>query len=301
MEIVVIGKGAFGQALGSVLEKSNHSVKFVQRDSVWPTSKAVAQLVFLCVPTQKIPQVVKERHQELHSSFGIVSTSKGLLQNTLLTPLQYIQRESPQWPPLFCLSGPSFASDVLQNLPTALVLASQHKKLNNDLIHSLNSSNLRLYSNPDPFGVELCGALKNVYALMTGICDGLKLGDSARAALTTRALAEMTRIVTSLGGDARTVGGLAGVGDLFLTCTSSKSRNYSFGLKWSLEQDFQACLDEFGTVEGYWTSSAAADLCKKNGISAPLIEAVQSLLSGKASPIQTLSELMSRSPKSEYE
>ncbi len=306
MDIVIIGLGRFGSALAHVYESKGLRVHTVNRDDPWPfkdIKKAPPHAVFITVQTQSIPEMWGQRAASLLSAPYIVSTAKGLIKKFSQTPVEYLGDVLGRkfLGDLFVYSGPSFAKEVLEKKPTALVLASQNSKALTLLSKLLSAENLRIYKSNDPYGVEVCGALKNVYAVASGMSDGMGFGDNTRAALISRALAEMCRICISLGGQKTTAFGLAGAGDLFLTCSSVQSRNYQFGYGLAQGRSSSELLSKLGTVEGAWTATVAKQLCHKRKIRAPLIDTVSDILSGKLAPKDALFHLMTREIRHEFE
>jgi glycerol-3-phosphate dehydrogenase (NAD(P)+) len=199
------------------------------------------------------------------------------------------------------LSGPSFAEEVARGLPTALTLASPDGEFARAMARELHSTTLRVYSGGDVAGVEVAGAVKNVMAIAAGICDGLALGHNARAALITRGLAEMTRLGVRLGGRAETFMGLAGVGDLVLTCTGDLSRNRRVGLRLGQGRALDMILGELGHVaEGVHTARAVMRLAGVLGVDMPITHAVCRILDDPAAANTAVQELLQREPKAEY-
>ena len=197
--------------------------------------------------------------------------------------------------PSAILTGPSFATDISQGKPTALTLACKDPRTGGALQNALSSDTLRLYLSDDPIGAELGGALKNVIAIACGICMGAGLGESARAALMTRGMAETNRLALSLGAKPETLQGLAGFGDLALTCTSAQSRNYSFGYALGAKKP----PPEGKTVEGRATAQATLALAAKHGIDMPITKVVAGIVSKQITLPQALDALLSRPLKSE--
>jgi glycerol-3-phosphate dehydrogenase (NAD(P)+) len=198
------------------------------------------------------------------------------------------------------LSGPSFALEVAQGKPTALTLAASDPGFARDTAQSLHHPLLRIYYSTDVVGVEVGGAVKNVMAIATGICDGLGLGMNARAALITRGLAEMTRLGLRLGGSAETFMGLAGAGDLILTCTGDLSRNRRVGLMLSNGMSLAHILAELGHVaEGVHSARAVQQLAHEAGVSMPITDSVCAVLFGGLSPREAVQQLLARDPRSE--
>jgi glycerol-3-phosphate dehydrogenase (NAD(P)+) len=198
------------------------------------------------------------------------------------------------------LSGPNLAKELDQGLPAASVLASRHGTLATELQRQLSGETLRLYTNADPLGTEVAGALKNVMAVAAGVCDGLGLGANAKASLLCRGLAEMGVVIEGLGGQSSTLYGLAGLGDLLATANSPLSRNFRYGL--ALAEGVghrQALLRVGATVEGAATATAVTRLATAKGLHLPICEQVEALIQGQISPAQTVRALMDRTLKGE--
>ena len=195
------------------------------------------------------------------------------------------------------LSGPSFAQEVAQGQPTALVAASAHVSVREALVGAFHSPTLRVYANDDVVGVEVGGAVKNVLAIATGLCDGLQLGLNARAALITRGLAEMTRLGLALGARAETFMGLSGLGDLVLTATGDLSRNRRVGLALAQGQTLQQAVQALGHVaEGVYSARTVVQRARSLGVEMPIAQAVVDLLDGRMQPAQAVAALMGREP-----
>jgi glycerol-3-phosphate dehydrogenase (NAD(P)+) len=198
------------------------------------------------------------------------------------------------------LSGPSFAQEVAMGQPAALVAASAHAYVRETLVQAFHRGNLRVYVNADVVGVEVGGAVKNVLAIATGLCDGLKLGLNARAALITRGLAEMTRLGVALGAQAETFMGLSGLGDLVLTATGDLSRNRQVGLALAQGLTVAQAVDALGHVaEGVDCARTVVQRAKQLGVEMPIAQSVVSLLDGVLSPQQAVTQLMGRDAKQE--
>lgn len=195
------------------------------------------------------------------------------------------------------LSGPSFAQEVASGQPAALVAASAHEPVRQALVQAFHSASLRVYANDDITGVEVGGAVKNVLAIATGLCDGLKLGLNARAALITRGLAEMTRLGLALGARADTFMGLSGLGDLVLTATGDLSRNRQVGLALAAGQSLQQATEALGHVaEGVYSAQTVVHRARHLGVVMPIAQAVVALLDGQITPPQAVAQLMGRGP-----
>ena len=198
------------------------------------------------------------------------------------------------------LSGPSFALEVARGQPTALVAASEHAEVREALVAAFHSATLRVYANDDIIGVEVGGAVKNVLAIATGLCDGLQLGLNARAALITRGLAEMTRLGVALGARADTFTGLSGLGDLVLTATGDLSRNRKVGLLLAQGQSLAEAVQSLGHVaEGVYCARTVVQRAASLGVDMPIAQSVVALLDGRLKPAQAVAVLMEREPKTE--
>ena len=197
-------------------------------------------------------------------------------------------------------SGPSFAQEVALGQPTALVAASPHAQVRDALVNAFHSPSVRVYANEDIVGVEVGGAVKNVLAIATGLCDGLQLGLNARAALITRGLAEITRLGLALGARAETFMGLSGLGDLVLTATGDLSRNRRVGLLLAQGQTLAQAVDSLGHVaEGVYCARTVVQRARQLGVEMPISEAVVALLDGRLRPAEAVAALMEREPKGE--
>jgi len=204
-------------------------------------------------------------------------------------------------PRLGALSGPSFAKEVARGDPTAVTVASVDTELARDVQQAFNGSRFRVYTNDDVVGVELGGALKNVVAIAAGVCDGLGLGHNSIAALVTRGLAEIARLVVACGGRLDTMAGLAGLGDLVLTCTGDLSRNRTVGVELGRGRKLPEIIQGMhgAVAEGVFTTKAAVGLARKNDIEMPITEQIFAILEEGKSPQQAIEELMTRTAKSE--
>ena len=198
------------------------------------------------------------------------------------------------------LSGPSFAQEVAAGQPAALVAASEHASVREALVQAFHGDNLRVYANDDVIGVEVGGAVKNVMAIATGLCDGMQLGLNARAALITRGLAEMTRLGLAMGARADTFMGLSGLGDLVLTATGDLSRNRQVGMALAQDQSLDKVLHSLGHVaEGVYSAHTVVARAQQLGVDMPIAQAVVAVLQGKASAQQAVAALMGRGAKGE--
>ena len=204
--------------------------------------------------------------------------------------------------PIALVTGPSFAKDVAEGKPTLVTVASTDEKFAQTVAHALHNEQFRVYFSDDIIGAELGGAVKNVLALATGICDGMQLGDNTRAAILTRGMAEMMRLGKAMHCKTETLMGLSGLGDLVLTCTGDLSRNRRMGLALGRGQSIAQAKKEIGqVVEGIGTAEEVVRLAKKYKVDMPISEHVLKVVQGKMTPKQAVSELMSRGPRQEFE
>jgi glycerol-3-phosphate dehydrogenase (NAD(P)+) len=235
----------------------------------------------------------------------IVSATKGLEENSLLRMTEVIaqvfERDAIPLRRIGALSGPSFALEAARGDPTAITIASQDKELARTVQHEFSHASFRVYTGEDPIGVELGGALKNTIAIAAGVCAGLGLGHNSVAALITRGLAEMTRLVTACGGKGETMAGLAGLGDLVLTCTGGLSRNRSVGVELGRGRKLpEIVAGMHGMVaEGIFTTTAAVGLARARGVEMPITQQMHAILHDGKDPREAIYELMTRSSKSE--
>ena len=334
-EIAVIGGGAWGTGIAIVLgRKGTHRVrlwaheidvcqsinedrvnsKFLPGRLIPDTVTAVndleaalggAQIIVSVMPSQHCRALFERMRPLISPQTLIVSATKGFEEDSLLRMTeviaQVLQRDHGSAPAIGALSGPSFAQEVARGDPTAITIASQHPDLARTVQQEFSDSSFRVYTNSDVVGVELAGALKNVIAIAAGICDGLGFGHNSVAALITRGLAEMTRLVVACGGRADTMSGLAGLGDLVLTCTGGLSRNRSVGVELGRGgklRDIIAAMHGM-VAEGVFTTTAAVGLAKARGVEMPITEQMHAILHQGKSPREAIRVLMSRTGKSE--
>ncbi len=333
--IAIIGAGAWGTALAIILSrKETHRVRlwayeaevrqavvagrvndqFLPGQSI-PESVSVtgdlqealsdAEIVVSVMPSQHCRSLFQQARPFLNPGMLIVSATKGLEEKTLFRMTEVISEVvgsgggiSPQ---VGALSGPSFAVEAARGDPTALTIASCEAKLAETVQREFSSPRFRVYTNDDVTGVELGGALKNVIAIAAGICYGVGLGHNSIAALITRGLAEMTRLVVACGGRAETMSGLAGLGDLVLTCTGGLSRNRSVGVELGRGRKLPEIISGMhGSVaEGVFTTHAAIGLARARDVEMPITEQMHAILQNHKPPIQAIDELMTRSAKRE--
>jgi glycerol-3-phosphate dehydrogenase (NAD(P)+) len=267
--------------------------------------KALADvsLVVLAVPSHALREVVTRAKTGLPSSAAIVSATKGIENDSLMLMREVIlDVGGPELDQrLAVLSGPSFAHEVAVGLPTAVVVASSSADVSRAVQERCANERLRVYTSDDPVGVELGGALKNVIAIAAGACDGLGYGHNSRAALITRGLAEIVRLSMAKGGNALTLAGLAGLGDLVLTCTGELSRNRTVGVEMGRGRRLPDVLTRLGHVaEGVRTAKSAYDLGRKFNVEMPITTEVYRVLYEGKSPKQAVGDLMARALKPEF-
>jgi len=326
--IAVIGAGSWGTTLASLLVEKGYDVTLWAREAeiadeitakgtnslylpevILPSGlKATSSIeeavrnsryILNVVPTQFARSVFQEAVNYLSNDAVVVSASKGIEQGTLLTVSDILHEVTGK--EVAALSGPSFAKEVIRKLPTAVTLAAADVDTGILLQEIFNSAYFRVYTHHDVIGVELGGALKNVVAIASGICDGLGLGHSARAALITRGLVEITRLGRAMGADPMTFSGLSGLGDLVLTCTGPLSRNYSVGVNLGKGMKLREILSSTRSVaEGVATSLSAFELAREKGVEMPIIEQVYEVLYQGNDPETAVLSLMNRALKSEF-
>jgi glycerol-3-phosphate dehydrogenase (NAD(P)+) len=258
-----------------------------------------ASAVFSAVPTQFLRGVLGALVRDLPSGVLVVSCSKGFERRTFELPSRVIAAALPP-APLAVLSGPSHAEEVSRGLPTTVVAASEEPDAALEVQRLLAGPRFRTYSSPDPRGVEIGGASKNVIALAAGIADGLGFGDNARAGLMTRGLSEITRLGVALGARAETFAGLSGIGDLIATCTSRHSRNHAVGLRLGRGENLDAILGSMNAVvEGVETTRSIHQLAGSLGLELPITNEVHAVLFDGKDPGDAVESLMSRGAKDE--
>ncbi len=261
-----------------------------------------AQIVFSVVPSHVARQVWAKARDFLPVDAIIVNATKGIEENTLLTSTEVLIESVGEniLERKVTLSGPTFAREVARGLPSAAVIAGRNMEIASRVQKTLTSESLRFYTNRDYIGVEIAGSLKNVMAISVGICDGLALGHNARAALITRGLAEMARLGVALGADPLTFQGLAGLGDLVLTCTGDLSRNRTLGLRLGKGESLEQITGSTPMVaEGVRTTRSARDLALREKVEMPITEEIYQVLYDRRKPLSALKRLMSRSLKEE--
>lgn len=262
---------------------------------------AGAELVIVAAPVAGLRSTLQQLSQ-MSSPVPVIWVCKGFESETSLFPHQIAEQILPANFPRGVLSGPSFAQEVARSQPTAMTLASSDGDFAQKTATTLHYSRLRIYSSTDVVGVEIGGAVKNVLAIAAGICDGMKMGLNARAALLTRGLAEMTRLGLQMGGRAETLGGLSGVGDLILTCTGDLSRNRQVGMLLAQHKSLDNILKELGHVaEGVYTAREVHRIAQQRGVEMPICTAVYRVLYENLAADKAVEALLSRQPGNEFE
>jgi glycerol-3-phosphate dehydrogenase (NAD(P)+) len=299
--VAVLGGGMWGSLLAELIRRNGYPVQVWSRRQ-GGDMQAVVQPATVVVVAVSVAGVlpVMQGLKTLPPDAILVSTTKGLMPGSCSTPAQLWQRAFPEHG-VVALSGPNLAAEIAQGLPAATVAASVQAEAAQRVQRVLASERLRVYTNDDPLGTELGGALKNVMAIAAGVCDGLHLGANAKASLITRALAEMVRVAVALGAHAHTLYGLSGLGDLLATCNSPLSRNYRLGYGLAQGQSLAEILQELQTtVEGVNTTHVLVQLADQRGIRVPIAQQVYQLLEQRVTPQQAVVELMGRDLKAEF-
>lgn len=259
-----------------------------------------AEIVVFAVPSPYVRSVAGQAKPYISKDTVIVDVAKGIELETLKTMTEIIADELGEGYSLVALSGPTHAEEVARDLPTTIVSASEDVKAAEIVQKVFSNHVMRVYTNFDILGVELCGALKNIIALAAGISAGLGYGDNAKAAIITRGAAEIARLGIAMGCDASTFYGLAGVGDLIVTCTSIHSRNNHAGYLIGKGHSPERAIEEVGmVVEGMNALPAAIKLAEKYGVEMPIITAVNEIVNNNANPSELVYRLMSREYKNE--
>lgn len=328
MKLAVLGAGAWGTALSIGLAR-RHAVTLWARDPEQarelaatrtnarylpgfslPAAVAVSaelraaldgcDLILIATPTAGLRSTLHLLRDAANTK-PLIWLCKGFEADSAQLPHQIAEIEVPAALARGALSGPSFASEVARGLPAALTLASNSAEFASRMARELHDQALRIYSSADAVGVEVAGAVKNVMAIAAGISDGLGLGYNARAALITRGLAEITRLGLKLGGRLETFMGLAGAGDLILTCTGDLSRNRNVGLGLARGVELDTVLRELGHVaEGVYTARAVDRLAREIGVEMPITRAVCKVMDGSIPPREAVQELLQRDSKPEH-
>ncbi len=324
----VIGAGAWGTALADLLARNGHDVtlwayepdvtqaintrhsnpRFLPGASLAHSLRGTsslreavdgAELITYVTPSHVLRAIVSEAAPHAGHDAILVVASKGIERETLRMMSEVVREESSA-KPVVALSGPSFAAEVAQRQPTAVVAASAEPDHAVAVQLAFSNAYFRVYTHDDELGVELGGALKNVMAIATGLAEGLGLGNNPRAALITRGLAEIARLGDALGADPRTLAGLAGLGDLVLTCTGALSRNRALGAEIGRGATLEEALATRDTVaEGVFTTQSANALAAREGVEMPIVSAVHRILFEQQPPRDAMDDLMSRELRAE--
>jgi glycerol-3-phosphate dehydrogenase (NAD(P)+) len=314
--VCVIGAGAWGTALADVAARAGRDVTLYARDAATaaaisatrdnprlpgiPLDRGIVvthdiaaagrvDIVVIAVPAQNTRAAVAALTPHLADGTPVIASAKGIEHGTRRFMTEVIEEAAPQAVPAI-LSGPSFADDVARGLPTAVTLAAKDEAMAIALVQALGSKTFRPYHTTDISGVEIGGAAKNVLAIAAGIVASRKLGASALAALTTRAFTELMRLGLACGARAETISGLAGLGDLILSCSSPQSRNFALGV--ALGRGDQPPRDKLS--EGEFTAPVLAELAAANGIDIPVAQAVAAILAGRLTIDAAIDNLMTR-------
>ena len=330
MRCAVVGAGAWGTALSDLLGRNGHDVRlwayesdvvesvnnkhenarFLAGHQLSANVKAYAdlgravadtELVAIATPSHALRRIVKSAAGSLPRTAPVVVATKGIDKGSLCLMTEVVEQELPG-ATVVALSGPSFAVEVVGRQPTAVVVASSREGAAEAVQLAFSSAYFRTYTHTDVIGVELGGALKNVMAVATGIAEGLGLGFNARAALITRGLAEMTRLGVALGAEQSTFAGLAGLGDLVLTCTGSLSRNRAVGVEVGKGRKLDDVLKDRETVaEGVVTAQSARELAAREGVEMPIVDTVNRVLFEGQSARSAIGALMTRELRAEVD
>lgn len=302
MNLAILGAGAWGTVLGELARRNGHPVVLWSRRSErsLPEVVAAARLIISAVSIKGVPDVAEQvRQLELGGDRILVTATKGLDAATTCTASQLWANAVPQMPQVV-FSGPNLAKEIHLGLPAATVVSSQDVAAAQTVQKVFASDRFRVYTNDDPLGTELGGTLKNVIAIAVGVCDGLQLGTNAKSALITRALAELIRIGSHLGGQTDTFFGLSGLGDMLATCSSPLSRNYQVGYRLAQGQSLEDALADIGeTAEGVNTANVLYAIANREQIPMPIAHQVYLLLNRQITPRQAVEALMERDLKSE--
>jgi glycerol-3-phosphate dehydrogenase (NAD(P)+) len=329
VKLAIIGGGSWGTALAIVLAPRSESLSLwvheadlaarishsrvndiflpgchlpdsVQITSGLATALEGADIVLGVMPSHHARGIYTTMLPHLPPSVILVSATKGLEQSSLLRMSEVIGQVTKATSRIAVLSGPTFAREVAAGNPTAMVVASSNPEAARCVQDAFSGPTFRLYTNADPVGVEVGAALKNVIAIGAGICEGLDLGHNPTAALITRGLAEITRLAIAMGGQAKTLAGLAGLGDLVLTCSGELSRNRYVGKELGRGRPLGEILGSMRMVaEGVETCASAVALGQKFGVDLPIIQQMDAVMGGRKSPPDAVRELMDRALKGE--
>ena len=300
--VTIIGAGAWGSALASLVKTNEHHVQIWSRQSEYSLAEAVrnSDAIISAVSMRGVRTIAEQlQTANLLSHAVLVSATKGLEPITGQTPSQIWRSLIPDHP-LVVLSGPNLSQEIMAGKPAATVVASTDDLAAQFIQNIFASRNFRVYTNSDPIGVELGGTLKNVIAIAVGACDGLYLGTNAKSALITRSLIEIIRVGVYFGAQPETFWGLSGLGDLLATCNSNLSRNYQVGYAIAQGRSLEEAISSIkGTAEGVNTANVLIEISDQEKISVPVSRYVYRLLQGKITLQQAVEGLMERDLKPE--
>ncbi len=301
--LAILGAGAWGSALAKLAGHNQHEIHLWSRSLNLSLEQVLKNIdIIVSAISMKGVNEIAEKIKKisLPKKVIIITATKGLDPETTRTPSQIWEANFPH-NPVVVLSGPNLSKEINDQLPAATVVASKNKAAATAVQNIFASGLFRVYSSSDPIGTELGGTLKNVIAIASGICDGLELGTNAKSALLTRALTEIIRIGTHLGGKTETFFGLSGLGDMLATCSSSLSRNYRVGYGLAQGKSLEEILEELpGTAEGVNTTNVLIDIANREEIPLPISTQVFLLLNGKITPEEAVEALMGRDLKPEF-
>ena len=293
MKVAVFGAGAFGKAIHLIAGAGGDAALIGRRaeagvDTDWRAALADADIVAMAVPAQATRAALRQIGGALRDGAVLLLLAKGIETGTGQLQSEIARAEAPGHPPMV-LTGPSFASEMLDGLPTAVTLGSEDEALGERVQARLAGPAFRPYLTTDMIGAQIGGAMKNVIAIACGAAMGRGLGESARAALMTRGFAEMTRVAEARGARPETLAGLSGFGDLSLTCASTKSRNFAFGYALG-----EGRLAPGATYEGVATAEAAVGLAARMNVDAPVTKTVAALVAGEQDVDGAMADLLAR-------
>src|SRR3989339_774085 len=329
-KIIIIGNGGWGTALAILLHKKGYevtlwgadasytdylkekreNVKYLKGIPIPPEIHITSNIshkemdvniIVVATPTPYLRSVLMKFKESFVQGTPVVSVTKGIENDTLMKPSEIIANV---WgdQPISLLLGPSHAEEVARGLPTTIVASSKDIALAQIVQEIFTTDRLRVYTNPDMIGVELGAAMKNVIALASGICDGLKFGDNSKAALITRGLTEISRLGVAMGAQRSTFSGLTGLGDLITTCISPYGRNRWVGVQIGKGRKLQEILENMAQIaEGVWTTKSVMALSNKFKVEMPIAKEIYNILFTYKNPLEAVSTLMMRTPKSEVE
>lgn len=335
MKIGILGAGTWGIALASLLSTNGHSVLVwsaipdeidkLKASGRHPNLPGIAlptsisytknisdiaqacEMILVVVPSSFVRGTVERIAPYLKDGVVLITAAKGIEGGSLMTMTEIVADVLRKIRPelifnVAALSGPTHAEEVAAGIPTSIVAACEIEEISERIAETFANSCMRVYTNTDVRGVEICGAMKNIIAIASGILTGMELGDNTRAMLMTRGIAEITRLGLAMGCRRRTFMGLAGIGDLIVTCTSRHSRNNRCGELMGRGMSYEEASRQIGmVVEGYYALEAAMELSKKYSVELPITEAVYKIIKGGLSPREAMISLMNRDLKSELD